>query len=131
MQCQSLSIIMLYKSDFAYFLRDPAPEVIKRSYLSRNAQKSTNNIPEQQKTSNDNKFVVINVNDCLKNAEKNVSYLQPAKNDKKTVKRVAVKWATKTAEKRSLMKLFERYCENSTVHGLRFFVQRDQHWSER
>lgn len=144
---------MLYESDFAYFLRDPAPrsDATKRPYISIGQNKKYNNFLESKDVkkapkheTSDNKCVVINVNDCLKEIEKRKNFknvfLQPpmvATNDVQkdyetaAIKRAAIKWTTKTSANKSLVKLFERYCENTTVHGMKYFAQKNQHWSER
>lgn len=145
---------MFYESDFAYFLRDPAPksDAFKRPYISNRQNKKQNNFLESKNVKkheiDDNKCVVINVNDCLKEVEKSKivenAWFQPpselVKNDvkkdygnKKTVviKQAVTKWATKTSDKKSLFKLFERYCDNSTVHGVKYLAQKNQNWSER
>lgn len=136
---------MIYQSDFAYFLRDPVPksDAIKRPYISIGQNKNNNkvflesNVRASKFAINDdaNKCAVINVNDYLKRVErgkivKNTVARKTNETDE-AVKRVAVKWATKTSIKKSLIKLFQRYCENTTVHGIKYFAQKNQHWSER
>lgn len=135
---------MLYESDFAYFLRDPVPNVrgdgIKRSFISFPEKNHNNFLPSKidiLRKKNENKLLVLNVNEYLKqgtenkNVFKNDAVVMKNRDNQTVVKNLAVKWAKKTSIKKSLVKLFERYCENTTVHGIKYFYQNNQHWSER
>lgn len=146
-----IALKMFYQSDFAYFLRDPVPnsDAIKRPYISIGQNKNNNillpNVTASKNEINDDKIRVVNVNDYshLKRMEKGkivknafvtslaVNNGKGKDNETAAVKRVAVKWAAKTSVKNSLIKLFKRYCENTTVHGIKYFAQKEQHWSER
>lgn len=33
--------------------------------------------------------------------------------------------------KKTLGKIFHRFCENTTIHGVRYLGMKNQHWSER
>lgn len=108
-------------------------------------------IDDSKRNIDGNKIAVININEHFPTTkiEKKQNYvanigmirdpaiklkkgiIQQQLNDENKIKRAAVKWATKASIKKSLINLFERYCDQTSVHGIKYLAQKNQHWCER